>query len=105
MRLPGTRFTVFKMRNMPSVIIFIAIAALLAVAMQPDSIDSTNSTDTTMKDYGCFHTGELWKDLGTNESILAAYDEQWCEAEAVGMWTLGHKVKNVIDGRAFRILS
>lgn len=89
------------MRNKLSLIFFIAMAALLAVAVQPDSIESINSTDTTMKDYGCFHAGELWKDLGTNESILAAYDEQWCKSVAVGMWTLGHKVKNVIGARLF----
>lgn len=65
---------------------------LLAFAMPPNFIDSTNATEMTTDAYGCFKKGELWKDLGTNESIIAAYDEQWC-SWAIGMWGLGQKVK------------
>jgi hypothetical protein len=87
---------VSKMKNNLSMILFIALTALLAVGMQPNSTDLTYWTDTTMNAYGCFKSGEWWEDLGTDESIFAAYDEQWCKAIAVGMWTLGHKVKNAI---------
>lgn len=73
-----------------------AQAILLAVAMPTELIDSNNSTEMAADAYGCFKKGELWKDLGTNESIIAAYDQQWCK-NAVGLWTLGTKVKSAAD--------
>ncbi|KAG8165979.1 hypothetical protein KVR01_004531 [Diaporthe batatas] len=77
------------MRNKLTVIFSIALAALLAVAMQPDSIDSTPAlADKATDAYGCFRQGELWKDLGTNQSIYAAYDEQWCRYRVM-MWSVG----------------
>ncbi|POS73527.1 hypothetical protein DHEL01_v208082 [Diaporthe helianthi] len=70
-----------------SIIVFMALAALLALAMGDDSIDPTIWTDKSVDEYGCFREGELWKDLGTNESIYAAYDEQWCKYRVM-MWSV-----------------
>lgn len=74
-------------------ILVIAQVILLVVAMSPNSIDSTNPTERATDSYGCFKKGELWKDLGTNESIIEAYDEQWCKNN-VGWEPLGLKVKD-----------
>ncbi|KAG6364799.1 hypothetical protein INS49_006403 [Diaporthe citri] len=74
-----------------STIFVIAQVILLAAAMPPNSTDSTNSTGRATDSYGCFKKGELWKDLGTNESIIQAYDEQWCKNN-VGLEPLGLKV-------------
>ncbi|KAL2277408.1 hypothetical protein FJTKL_00090 [Diaporthe vaccinii] len=74
-----------------STIFAIAQMVLFAVAVQPNSADSTNSTETATDSYGCFDKGELWKDLGTNESIIQAYDEQWCKNN-VGWEPFGLKV-------------
>lgn len=93
MKLPDTTFvSVIKMAFKFSTIFSMTQVMLLAVAMPPKLIDSTNSTEKAADAYGCFKKGELWKDLGTNESILAAYDEQWCK-NSVGLWQLGTKVK------------
>ena len=87
---------VIKMKTKLSTVFVIAQAILLALAMQPDSTDSANSTDTTMRTYGCFDSGLMWTDLGTTEAILAAYDEQWCSL-AVGVSLLGDKVNNAVE--------
>ncbi|KKY38833.1 hypothetical protein UCDDA912_g01094 [Diaporthe ampelina] len=83
---------VTKMKSKLSIIFAIAQMILLAFAAQPNP---TNPTNVTAMSYGCFKSGELWKDLGTNESILAAYDEQWCKL-AVGTWDLGEKSNRCI---------
>lgn len=81
------------MQNKLSIIFCIALAALLAVAMQPNSILSLPTLiDEATDAYGCFRNGELWKDLGTNESIYAAYDEQWCKYRVM-MWSVGSTVR------------
>lgn len=90
--LDPTTVPVIKMTFKLSTIFFMAQAILLAVAMPPDLITSSNSTEMAADAYGCFKKGELWRDLGTNESIIAAYDQQWCK-NAVGLWTLGTKVE------------
>lgn len=84
---------VTKMKSKLSIIFAIAQMILLAFAAQPNP---TNPTNVTAMSYGCFKSGELWKDLGTNESILTAYDEQWCKL-AVGTWDLGEKVKSAVE--------
>lgn len=77
-----------------SIFFVMAQVFLSAFAMPSDFIDFPNSTEMTADAYGCFKAGELWKDLGTDESIVAAYDQQWCKY-AIGMWNLGQKVKCV----------
>lgn len=74
-------------------IFVLAQVILLAFAMPPNLTGSTNSTEMATDSYGCYKKGELWKDLGTNESIVQAYDEQWCKYN-VGWWALGVTVKN-----------
>lgn len=87
-----------KMRFKLSTIFVIAQMILFAVPMQPDSADSPNSTEMATDSYGCFNKGELWKDLGTNESIIQAYDEQWCKNN-VGWEPLGLKARNAAGHR------
>lgn len=82
-----------KMAFKLSYILVIAQVILLAAAMPPDLINTTNSTIRATDAYGCFKDGERWKDLGTNESIVAAYDEQWCTYR-VGLWGLGVRVSH-----------
>lgn len=88
-----TLIPVIKMMFKFGTILAIAQMVLFAVAMQPISADSTNSTEMATDSHGCFTKGELWKDLGTNESIIQAYDEQWCKNN-VGWEPFGLKVKN-----------
>lgn len=88
-----TSILAIKMNFKLSTIFAIAQLILVAVAMQPNSTNFTNPTDVTKISPGCFQSGEPWKNLGTNESILAAYDDQWCKF-AVGGWHLGVKVKS-----------
>lgn len=88
-----TLIPVNKMMFKFSTIFAIAQMVLSAVAMQLNSTDSTNSTEMATDSSGCFTKGELWKDLGTNESIVQAYDEQWCKNN-VGWEPFGLKVKN-----------
>lgn len=88
-----TLIPVIKMMFKFSTIFTIVQMVLFAVAVQPNSADSTNSTEMATDSYGCFDKGELWKDLGTNESIIQAYDEQWCKNN-VGWEPFGLKVKN-----------
>ncbi|KAK2604795.1 hypothetical protein N8I77_007695 [Diaporthe amygdali] len=78
----------------------LAQAVLLSVATPFDCTNcnnSTNSTANTTDSYGCFQKGELWKDLGTNQSIIKAYDEQWCTL-AVGCVELNHSGNRCIRG-------
>lgn len=92
MELPNTTLiSVIKMTFKLSTVLFAAQVILLTIAMPTNLTDSTNSTEMAADAYGCFKKGELWKDLGTIESIIAAYDEQWCK-NTVGMWKLGTKV-------------
>lgn len=89
------------MKKLLSIMFSIALVALLAVAMQPNSIDYTPAlTDKATDAYGCFRKGELWKDLGTNESIYAAYDEQWCKYRVM-MWSVGSTVSTWSDAVLF----
>lgn len=91
--LGTTLIPVIKMSSKFSTIFFMTQVILLAVAMASNFTGSTNSTNMTTETYGCFKQGELWKDLGTTEDIVAAYDEQWCKIR-LGMWKLGWKVKD-----------
>ncbi|KAL1874333.1 hypothetical protein Daus18300_003697 [Diaporthe australafricana] len=85
-----------------SIILVITRAIIITVAMQPSSttsISSINSTGGNVDSYGCFRSGELWEDLGTDKSIIDAYDQQWCSG-AVGFWTLGVRSSRCVpDGK------